>query len=400
MLEKLLIEAENPELSRWKNLLVHCALLHQLSIMPARGGVPYEMETLGPGYFFGPAFSHWDLTFALLDSVDVYPEHTERQIENMLHFQREDGFLRGAVFFRTPDGSMIPPSETQGFPPMWVLAVDRHRDATGSLKLVQRVIEPLQRQISWFETNRRADDGGFFYADVLNCQWESGIDDSVRVKVCQDRGRFSCVDASSHVRMLYAHAAEYLAQLGKPNAMYLDKCAELDDYIQNNLFVKETGFFHDRHLIERGLTYCALTGTAPLLCGAATKEQQQSVIDGSLLNEKRFFTPHPLPFIAADAPGFELRMWRGGSWNSHTFLTSLACSMCGRNDAAHKITEKALEATGKQLIRSGAVWEFYHPFLESQLEMYRKDAYRYPCREYLGHNPLFALAKLWLNTKA
>jgi putative isomerase len=43
------------------------------------------------------------------------------------------------------------------------------------------------------------------------------------------------------------------------------------------------------------------------------------------------------------------------------------------------------------------VWEFYHPHGGDPLELARKPHTRYnaPCREYLGHNPLIAMARMY-----
>jgi hypothetical protein len=52
-----------------------------------------------------------------------------------------------------------------------------------------------------------------------------------------------------------------------------------------------------------------------------------------------------------------------------------------------------------QFERTGTVWEFYHPMLGDQSVLKRKESGRnVPCRDYLGHNPLFAMADLWRRT--
>jgi hypothetical protein len=66
------------------------------------------------------------------------------------------------------------------------------------------------------------------------------------------------------------------------------------------------------------------------------------------------------------------------------------------NDTARKLLEAALDATAKQFARTGTVWEFYDPRGGDPESLKRKPTGRnVPCRDYLGHNPLFAMADLW-----
>jgi len=394
----LLEEAEKPEYREYAPVLRHLALLHESSLYQAEScDAPYPLETLGPGYYFAPAFGHWDLTYALLDSCQVMPEHTLRQLDNLLFFQQPDGFLPGAVFFRGGDVVERPePYWYSGFPPVWPLAADAYFKATGSPRAAQLCFDPLCRQIKWYEENRRAEKYGFFYMDtVLPKTWESGVDESIRCEVVKERGKFPCVDATSHLRLLYDAAARWARLLGREGAVYESKRKALDKIIQAHFFCEETGFFHDAYLLERGVKFRSLTGIWPLVCGAASQEQADRVISESLLNPERFFTAHPLPYVAADEPFFELKMWRGGAWNSLTLMAVLGCLRYNRADAAEQIARRVLHWSDAWYRRTGAVWEFYHPRGESPATMARKRApYLLPCREYLGHNPLFALARV------
>ena len=110
----LLEEASREEWKSWRSVLEHLALLHEISRHPAFPPATSDFETLGTGYYFNPAFGHWDLTYSLLDSCPVMPEHTEQQLENLFAFQREDGFMRGVILFRGKYGNQAraSPAET------------------------------------------------------------------------------------------------------------------------------------------------------------------------------------------------------------------------------------------------------------------------------------------------
>ena len=395
--QPLMEEAQLPEFKTWHNLLHHLVTMHEGAMYQNQNSpAPYPLETLGAGYYFNPAFGHWDLIYTLLDSCPVMPEHTLQQLENMLTFQQEDGFMAGAIFFRSAPPEMPNPDWYSSFPPVWPLAVDEYTKYAKDDKAVKLCYQPLLKQIKWFEKNRKADNYGFFFKDMIEPRnWESGVDESIRCEVVQERGKFPNIDATSLVRLLYDSAARWSEMLGLDNTEFVRKRDELDQALQTHFFCDETGFFHDAYLLDRNIKYRALTAVWALTCGAATEEQANRMIDGSLLNPEYFFTAHPLPFVAINEPYFKLKMWRGGSWNSLTWMAVLGCLRYNRRDAALKIAERVLKYSQINYYRTGAIWEFYHPYGEAPLEMARKHApWLLPCREYLGHNPLFAYARL------
>jgi neutral trehalase len=134
----------------------------------------------------------------------------------------------------------------------------------------------------------------------------------------------------------------------------------------------------------------------PLVSGAATPEQANRYIDSYLANPKVFLTEHPIATVGRRDPKFELRMWRGPAWNSMTLWAARGCLRYGHGDAARSLAEKALDASAHQFERTGTIWEFYHPQGGSPETLRRKPSGRnVPCRDYLGHNPLFAMVELW-----
>ncbi len=90
-------------------------------------------------------------------------------------------------------------------------------------------------------------------------------------------------------------------------------------------------------------------------------------------------------------------MWRGPSWNSMTYWVARACVDYGRVDAAKILLEKALDQSAKQFDLTGTIWEFYHPLGGNPMDVERKPHSKYntPCKDYLGHNPLIAMARLY-----
>ena len=381
-LEKEITTFGRPE---WEAVLKEVVRLHRASILPARDCMPYEFEHIGPGYYYGPAFGHWDIVHEILDSVESEPEHARRQILNDMSWMQEDGFLAGAVYF-SDEGFYHQKDTTH--PPLWPFAVDAYCRVTGSDALAQEVLPCLVRQIGWYERNRRLDDGGFFYTDVTgNHKCECGSDDSIRFVPAP--GMMDCVDACSHVYALYDFAWQWSG--GK---LYASEREALGDLIRNRLYSEETGFFHD----SGGQRHFTFDGFWPLLCGAATEAQAKRVVEEWMLSPERFFTRHPMPFVVHSDSGYELRMWRGPSWNSMTMWALMGCLRYHQYKAVRMVAERVMDATAEQFRRTGKLWEFYHPELGQQSELtrkpYNKEA-NLPCDDYLGHNPLFAIARMW-----
>jgi putative isomerase len=133
------------------------------------------------------------------------------------------------------------------------------------------------------------------------------------------------------------------------------------------------------------------------VAGAATAEQARRVIDENLLHPGRFFAPHPISTVALSDPRFEQRMWRGPTWNSMTYWAALGCLRYGRADAARRLAERAVDACAAQFDRTGTIWEFYDPLGGDPRALARKPQTRHnaPCPDYLGHNPILALARLY-----
>ena len=390
------LKAEAAQLGRpeWRRMLAYVAELHERSVHAPVYPFPLPWEEIGPGYFASPAFGHWDIVHQILDVLPAEPEHAANQIINNLSNQTEEGLVPGSIWMKSE-----PPrwSTTCGHPPLWPVAVQDHYELTGELDLLSRCFEPLVRQIGWFESARRAEGDAFYYLDILTRSWESGVDEGVRFDEAPKRA-LACVDATSHVYWLYDHAARWAVLLGRDPGTLRKRASEIGRLIREKLFDPHTGFFHDTWAVgnpeRRRLCF---EGMWPMVVGAAAPHQAARVIDENLLNPERFLTEHPISSVAVCDPTFELRCWRGPAWNSMTYWAARGCLRNGRPDAARILLGKALDASARWFERTGTIWEFYHPHGGDPMTLARKPqtAHNHPCPDYLGHNPLIAMARMW-----
>ena len=220
-------EAQTLGKAQWTPMLSYLADLHARSTHPPQETFQYPWEELGPGYCYGPAFGHWDIVHATIDVMPAEPAHAKNQIMNSLAAQQEDGLVPGLIWlkskkrkFRNTD---TPDWNTKaGHPPLWPIAVQDYADLVGSDGLIVKCYQPLIRQIRWFENFRKAEPIGFFYTDILTKEWESSVDDGIRFDSVQT-GPFACIDATSHVYLLYEYAARWSKLVGKDPSEFKSK---------------------------------------------------------------------------------------------------------------------------------------------------------------------------------
>lgn len=138
-----------------------------------------------------------------------------------------------------------------------------------------------------------------FTTDILTNSCESGIDLTVRFDSLADIP-YACVDATCHLLMAYQAAVRWAVVLGQDApAGYAQKAAQLTTFIQTGLYDKATGFFYDRRAcLNPAYRTVTFAGFWPLICGAATPEQADSALSRYLFCPDHFYTAHPLPYVS------------------------------------------------------------------------------------------------------
>lgn len=425
----------------WHAVLAYDVALHRADTHPAAPPFQFDWEDTGRGYGYGPGTGHWDLVHEILDELPGAPQHAREQLLNDVRLQLPSGFLPGLYWMRTPkaaddpviyDNANVKYSPTQSHPPVWVVAADDYleqqqaRTGIYDVKLALEFLRTAVQQLQWFERERRAQPDGFLYLDILTHKWESGVDEGVRFDGLGPGGATpastACIDATSHVYQEYAYAARWAARLQRepaaprladPAALQA-KADHLREFIDTKLYSPRDGFFYDSWVLDRAPDGAPETwhgtvapgrahsfeGMWPMMVGAATQDQAVRVMKEWMMNPSRFFTPHPIPSVAADDPAFSNRMWRGPVWNSMTYWAARGAMRYGRPEAAHQLLGAALDDTAKQYERSGVIWEFYSPSGGRPEDLTRKPQTKRnaPFPDYMGHNPLLAMARMWQAT--
>lgn len=389
-----------PGKNEWKPMLEYTLKLHKKSTHAAQYPFEQEWEEIGPGYCYGPAFGHWDIVHQIFDAMVYDPGHASKQLYNNLKNQEANGLIPGSIWMtggKSERKKVEWNNSTAGHPPVWVVAADNIISKTRDSQNLLYYYQSLIRQLTWFENERKAEGEGFFYNDILLKLWESGVDEGIRFDET-GLGAWACIDATSHVYMMYGYAEKWSRMLHLKPDLFKRRKEELKSFINDSLYNSNDGMYYDIWAIrDTSLKHIVIENFWPLISGAIEKEQANLLIDKYLLSESHFLTPHPVPSVSVSDPKFELRMWRGPSWNSMTYWVALGCVKYNRDDAAKIILEMALDKTAEQFKKTGTIWEYYHPFGLEQTELKRKPHtnFNIPCRDYLGHNPLLAMAALY-----
>ena len=383
----------------WKPLLEYHAELHRRSTHGPLPPLERDWIEIGPGYVGGPCFGHWDCMHAALDALPGEPAFTRRQILNQIEQQAPSGAIPGVLAW---DASGAPFLLGGLAPGCWPMVLDDWLRRHGPDPALQQTgLTALARLLAYMERERSVVGGGFFFADARDRVWESGIDEGVRFDpdLMGDETVFACVDATAQTALHYRLASEWASALGEDATHYRKRYRQTADFLEESCRDSDTGWFHDTPMVGRPeRRVLSFEGIWALWVRGLSGHRADREIDGILLSEKGLLGAHGLLTVDRREPRFEPRLWRGPSWNSMTYWAARSCLACDRPDAARILLRRALDGAAAVFEQTGTVWEFYSPDGEDPRTLRRKPGAEpdHPCPDYLGHNPFFAMAELWL----
>ncbi|MAE62674.1 MAG: hypothetical protein CMJ18_00255 [Phycisphaeraceae bacterium] len=250
--------------------------------------------------------------------------------------------------------------------------------------------------LRWYEENRRLPGGLFWFEDCVgNTQWESGYDACPRWDGLDDNVRpLACADLCGQMGMCYESMATIADLLGSTDdaARWRGHCERLADLVRSTLWHDGDGLFYDRDP-ETGRWVRVKTVACfwPMVAGQATAAQVDRLVE-HLSNREAFLTDVPVPSVAMDDPTFCYDMWRGPTWLSQTYWVMRGLLRYDCPELASRIGTAALTGAAASLEKNGTILEFLHPSGGSISELKRKGDVRGPRRDYIGHNPVHAIA--------
>lgn len=295
-------------------------------------------------------------------------------------------------------------NERNSKPPLAAWAVWNVYKETNDIEFLKEMYPKLVDYHNWWYTNRDHDKngiaeyGGMVHPAnnsedeiILAAAWESGMDNATRF----DKEGFGSDDAGVHVfenkdnngntvgysinqesvdlnSYLYAEKGflKSIADiLGKTedSQKYEVEAKNVGEYIRNNMFDKETGFFYDLQINEDGSEKKLLVnrgkgteGWMPLWAKVATQDEAELVKE-NMMDPNKFNTYMPLPTASKDNPKFNPnKYWRGPVWMDQALYGIESLQNYGFKDEAETLTKKLFD-NAEGLIGDGPIRENYNP---------------------------------------
>lgn len=295
-------------------------------------------------------------------------------------------------------------NERNSKPPLAAWAVWNVYKETNDIEFLKEMYSKLVDYHNWWYTNRDHDKngiaeyGGMVHPAnnsedeiILAAAWESGMDNATRF----DKEGFGSDDVGVHVfenkdnngntvgysinqesvdlnSYLYAEKGFLKSMadiLGKTedSQKYEVEAKNVGEYIRNNMFDKETGFFYDLQINEDGSEKKLLVnrgkgteGWMPLWAKVATQDEAELVKE-NMMDPNKFNTYMPLPTASKDNPKFNPnKYWRGPVWMDQALYGIESLQNYGFKDEAETLTKKLFD-NAEGLIGDGPIRENYNP---------------------------------------
>lgn len=352
----------------------------------------------------------WDTAFHAIVLSHLDPAWAKREILTFLQGQRDDGFLPHVIFWQ--EKKMLPhwvyiesdpwvkrihtTAITQ--PPMLAIAAEHIWQNSPDKKFTQKVVNSLVHHHRWLIANRDPDHDQLLAIISPN---ESGMDElPVFQEVMGYRGNqtarlhytyrqadllnqlyhynnnrilehnyfnveeilFNCVfvEANRSLGRLLRYlgreeeALEFLEQANVTEQAILSKCWNKQDKI----------FYSLHHKSEDMARVKTAASLLPLFLDGLKGEQLNAII-GHLTNPEEFWTPYPIPSVAAnepyytpgDTPFYQVKLlFRGPTWVNLNWFIVKGLRKHHRDDLADYIVDRMVDMIQKSSFR-----EYYNP---------------------------------------
>jgi len=190
---------------------------------------------------------------------------------------------------------------------------------------------------------------GLYRGTKLAAKDESMMDNSPihdQARLVEDVHTLDCEDVG--LNSFVALDGEILAHIARALG-HLDEADKIDRQtnglrarIRDQLWDETRGVFANRLWSGKFTDSIAPTSFFPLVCGAATAEQADAMVQDWLMNPKAFFGDHMLPAVTRDNPAFHDNVyWRGRIWPPLNFLTYYGLRRYGLDDAARLVADSS-----------------------------------------------------------
>ncbi|GEM_PF-811459 len=238
-------------------------------------------------------------------------------IASMVHAAYDDGRFPWYASPRTNDVPLNHASKTGMSLLPWTLW--RWYQIHGDRKRIEPLYPGMAKNVRWWIADRDPDSNGLFSIDH---QLETGMDDLFRRWKTKNPARYEAVDATVYAYLNLRAVAHLARELGRADdARAFDAYAEKSK--QALLTVswdpKQARFLDRNPDTGEMADYNSICTFYPLMTDVMGAEHLP-LVRNYLLNEKEYWTAHPIPALSQTDPDFDpvKGYWRGPSWPAAT----------------------------------------------------------------------------------
>ena len=242
----------------------------------------------------------------------------------------------------------------------------------------------LKKHYHWMEKNRRLDNGLYKWKSG----GESGMDNSPRFDPkpgtpttieLLNLTHVGVTDNTAHIDLssMMALFASSMASIAKKTGRFEEveywdvKYSEIKTLVNDLLYDKQDEFYYDRDLSGDWYRVKTVASFWPLTSGIAEPEMAKSMA-AHAMNPEEFFTPMPIPTVAANDPTFCFNYWRGPVWINTSYAALIGLKRMGYDEEAKVIGKRVVNGIKTELIRTGHLWEMYDPYAGPAYSMHKK----------------------------
>jgi glycogen debranching enzyme len=237
-------------------------------------------------------------------------------------------------------------------PPIMTWAVLKLYETSKHLDFLYEVYEPLARWNAWWMHSNRNENGLCEYRHPFS----SGLDDNP----LWDQGMpIVSPDLNTYLVLQNESLSKIARLIGEEDAAerYEQQADELASRLIKHLWDDKAEMFCALH---NGQPINVVTpfNLLPLLTGRLPEPMVERLV-AHLTDPDRFWTPYPIPTVAASDSHFDpQQMWRGPVWINVNYFFIEALKANGRHDLAAVLRRKTLAL----MLRHRDIFEYYDPF--------------------------------------
>ena len=326
-------------------------------------------------------------SFFLVYSNRNFPAH--QNLDYLYKRQEENGAIR-RQYNLSDNTPIIPKDNPEALAlPLFAWAEFNLYHKSANKRRIKEVMPVLQKYMTWIENSFKKENGLY----VVPVQ-AGGMFNSPRDKT------FYPIDFNSAM----AVSALYMAALGDIlnekdlNFQYKRLYFSLKTRINNLMWNKDTGFYHDLNEKGEQLPHKTAAGFWPLLAEIPNEDKAELLIS-HLTNPKTFGTEHPFPTLSADEKKFSQdgEGYRGSVFPAFNFMIIKGLEKYQRYDLAREAAIRhlyyildAMFPHGDDKAVKGDLWEAYLPGKEGIAKLSGKHSF--PRKRYLHFAGLSAIA--------